>query len=110
ERLDLPADAPHPGEQLLLLADRMRHRVGGYPIGAARSRRPLQAVSCRRTRFPAFAGDDESSLHPHGQMVILGEVGEARELALEVELHGAGRTVTLLADDDLGLAVRRVHL
>src|SRR5579871_5037015 len=39
ERLDLPADAPHPREQLSLLVDRMGHRVGGYPMRRAGSRR-----------------------------------------------------------------------
>src|SRR5580704_10764254 len=50
QRLDLAADAPHPGEQLLLFADRMGHRVGGYPILPARSRRAPAAASlpCRQ--------------------------------------------------------------
>src|SRR5262249_50482750 len=38
ERLDLPADAPHPGEQLLLLADRMGHGIGVYPMAALAAR------------------------------------------------------------------------
>src|SRR5258705_11441442 len=52
ERLDLPADAAHPGQQLVLLADRVCHyRVGGYPIrsrsssGCVRApRRAIQAL------------------------------------------------------------------
>src|SRR5690606_20675278 len=40
---------------------------------------------------------------------VAGQVVEAGVLAEELQLHGAGRAVTLLADDDLGQAlVRRV--
>src|SRR5690348_17636538 len=49
-------------------------------------------------------------LEPFRQMVVLGEVEEAGELALETHLHGAGRPVALLGNDDLGLAAGLVHL
>src|SRR4051794_12638672 len=38
------------------------------------------------------------------------EVAEAGELALEEQLDGAGRSVALLGDDQLGLVVRHLHV
>src|SRR5262249_11176133 len=43
------------------------------------------------------------------QPVFLGEIGEACHAGLELQLNGSGRSGALLADDDLGLAVYRVH-
>src|SRR6266404_6746479 len=45
-----------------------------------------------------------------GQMAILCEIAEARELAFELYLHRAGGAVALLADDDFGLAVHQRHV
>lgn len=38
--------------------------------------------------------------------VRVDKIGKARELALKRQIHGAGRAMSLLADDDFGLAPR----
>src|SRR5882724_7835351 len=45
-----------------------------------------------------------------GHNAVMGEVAEARELALELHFHRAGGAVALLADDDFGLAVHQRHV
>src|SRR5262249_55988821 len=50
------------------------------------------------------------SLVALGQLEFLRKIAEARELALEGELHRADRTMALLADDHLGLARHSHHL
>src|SRR5580704_177304 len=50
------------------------------------------------------------SLHLLRQMVVAGEVAETRDLGIELQVDRAGWSVALLADDDLGLAVGRIHL
>jgi hypothetical protein len=42
-------------------------------------------------------------------MILGAEIAEARDRGVELQLHGAGRAVALLADDDLGLAVHQRH-
>src|SRR5438105_3389798 len=54
---------------------------------------------------PQFA-----SIAAVGQVAILREIAEARELAFELYFHGAGGAVALLADDDFGLAVHQRHV
>src|SRR5580700_10251795 len=49
-------------------------------------------------------------LKPFGQTIVLGKVGEARHVGLELQCDRAGRAVPLLADDDLGAAVDLFHL
>src|SRR6476646_4316347 len=44
-----------------------------------------------------------------GELVFLGEIGEARHIVLEVQRDVTGWSVALLADDDLGLAVDFFH-
>src|SRR5882724_1837035 len=44
-----------------------------------------------------------------GHNAVMGEVAEARELALEMDFHRAGGAVALLADDDFGLAFGTFH-
>jgi hypothetical protein len=46
-----------------------------------------------------------SAVDPLGQLLVAGEIVEARHRGLEAQLHRAGRSVALLADDDFGLAV-----
>ena len=41
---------------------------------------------------------------PLRHAVVGAEIAEARDGRLELQLHGAGWAVALLADDDLGLA------
>src|SRR5215468_2045242 len=48
--------------------------------------------------------------HPFRKLILAREVVEPGDRGIEVNIDGAGRTVALLADDDLGLAVRGVHL
>jgi len=45
-----------------------------------------------------------------GQMIVLRQVGEARHVGVEVQLHHPGRTVALLAEDDLGHAPHLIHV
>ncbi len=40
----------------------------------------------------------------------VGKVAEARELALEMQLHRADRAVTLFSDDDFGHVMRLFHI
>src|SRR5690349_5501560 len=40
----------------------------------------------------------------------VGQIGEARHVRVEVQLDGPGRSVALLAEDQLGLAVHLLHL
>src|SRR2546430_10480314 len=54
---------------------------------------------------PQFA-----SIAAVGQVAILCQIAEARELAFELYFHGAGGAVALLADDDFGLAVHKRHV
>src|SRR5215475_7526123 len=46
----------------------------------------------------------------HGQSVFLSKIRKAGHRCLELQHNGAGWTVTLLSDDDLGLAMDRLHL
>src|SRR5436853_1270578 len=50
------------------------------------------------------------ALPRHGKLIALGKVRETRDIGLELQGHGAGRAVALLADDDLGFAVDLFHL
>ena len=61
-------------------------------------------------RAKLLAGRLEPVADPLGQMVVGAEIAEARDGGVELQLHGAGRAVALLADDDLGLAVHQRHL
>src|SRR5205814_8240830 len=54
---------------------------------------------------PPFA-----SIAAVGHVAILREIAEPRELAFELDFHGPGGAVALLADDDFGLAQRAVHV
>src|SRR5580704_13961806 len=72
---------------------------------------PLAHASADRDCFVALrAPRNDVRLHPRRQMILAREVREPRHFRLELELHRAGRAVALLADDDLGLAVRGLHL
>src|SRR5438876_11482124 len=62
------------------------------------------------TRRNAAIQPQFASIAAVGQVAILCEIAEARELALELHFHGAGRAVALLADDDFGLAVHQRHI
>src|SRR5271169_5962392 len=45
-----------------------------------------------------------------GELISLSEVAKTRDVGLELQRHGAGRSVTLLADDDFGFAMDLGHL
>ena len=45
-----------------------------------------------------------------GQVVVFNEVTESRVLPLELQRHRTRRSMALLGDDDLGLAVRELHV
>src|ERR1700747_292553 len=51
-----------------------------------------------------------SLVRPIRQMAVLGEIAEPGDRRIEVQFDGTGRTVTLLADDDFGLAVHQGHV
>src|ERR1051325_5144888 len=50
------------------------------------------------------------SVSPFRQVALLCEIAEARELAFEMQFDRTGWAVTLLADNDFGLAVHQRHL
>src|SRR3954467_5909780 len=50
------------------------------------------------------------SVRPLRQVALIGEIAKSRELAFEMQFDHAGRSVTLLADDDFGLAVDQRHV
>src|SRR4051812_9352752 len=60
----------------------------------------ISPISAASEWIPACAG-----ILP---LVVRVEVGEARQRSVEVEFHRSDRTVTLLADDAFGGAVRRL--
>src|SRR5215467_5809769 len=49
-------------------------------------------------------------LDSFGQMILSGEVREAGNVGLKLQLDRTGWTMALLADNDLGLAVNGIHL
>src|SRR5205814_3573741 len=86
-------------------------------IGRRRTTSSLPAQAPRRRASVARCVEDAAA--PPCSLLLEGvgvlEVGEAREAAEEGEIHPSDRAVALLADDDLGAAlrlllVRRVHL
>src|SRR6202790_104939 len=44
------------------------------------------------------------------QVAVMREVAEPRQAGFELQFHGAGRAMPLLADDDFGLAVHQRHV
>src|SRR5499427_3318610 len=44
------------------------------------------------------------------QLAVMGEIAEAGDRGIEVQLDRAGRTMALLADDDFGPADRALHV
>src|SRR5712691_666415 len=87
------------------------HR-SGVPIARPRDGTPAR---CTASGTPTLWSPPRSTAeatraasNPFRQPALVGEVGEARHLGLELQLDRAGRAVTLLADDDLGLAVHRL--
>src|SRR3954470_181561 len=95
--------------------------------GAARSRsaRQFAAIAARSmVKIPpasASAGPLASVMRPSsaacgprsmplGEPSGVGQIREARHVSVEVQLHGPGRSVSLLADDEFGLAVNLLHL
>jgi hypothetical protein len=43
-------------------------------------------------------------------MAVLGEIAEPRQAGFELQFHGAGGAMALVADDDFGLAVHQRHV
>src|ERR1043165_1904871 len=101
--------------------------TAAHCAGAARARnaRPFAVIAARSmVRIPpasASAGPLASVMWPSslanqarsmplGKACAIGEIGEARHVRIEVELHGPGRSVALLAENEFGLAVHLLHL
>src|SRR5215813_9539060 len=82
-----------------------RRRQAG--CGGGRVTWASRKIDDRRARYPRVALPAEWHL---GQPLVVSEIGETRHVGLELQLHRAGRAVALLADDDLGLAVHRLHV
>src|ERR1700722_3986115 len=59
---------------------------------------------------PAVQPGRPASIGALRQVAVDGQIAEPRELALELQFDGAGRTMALLADDDFGLAVHQRHV
>src|SRR6187455_2174236 len=82
------------------------------------SPRPVRPVSIAVvSRLPPRGGDpvveyleSRMELHLLRRLIVACQIVEARHRGVELQIDGAGRTVALLADDDLGLAVGGVHL
>src|SRR5262245_53124956 len=59
---------------------------------------------------PAFSCDNADPLYRLRHLLLAREIGEARDVRLELQFHRTGRAVTLLADDHFSGAVNRFHL
>src|SRR6056297_3279656 len=73
------------------------------------SRRYRHRRGCRRS-VPAGPARHPASVLVRALLPWFHEIAEAGEPALEAQLDRADRSVALLADDDLGLAVQRLHV
>src|SRR5262245_46179483 len=79
---------------------------------AARLYEPSQchiAYWPRRTSGARRDGGPLLLFHSLRQLIAVGEIGELRDVGLELQRHGSGRSVALLADDHLGFAVHPIH-
>src|SRR5437763_10065872 len=101
--------------------------TAAHCAGAARARsaRQFAAIAARSmVRIPpasASAGPLASVIRvssaacgqrsmPLGQPSGVGQIREPGHVGVEMQLHGPGRSVPLLANDELGLAVNLLHL
>ena len=71
---------------------------------------PVAAADIAADRCSSATPRDCRIRFPAGSCSVALEIVETRHRGFELQIDGAGRTVALLADDDLGLAVHGRHL